>query len=332
MKPVKYKPIAPNPATLPPLPGNDNALLLLKFPGGETIKLSNLPFVKCDSGQPTQTATVQNETKYKLQKAISHPSSSSSFLSTSSNALKISSSAPVTLPNSDKSAPTDEKDDLKERNRMSAQRSRLKKRNHMETLLQNCRKNQKDNEMLRTENKALRSENLKLKQLLAEHLKRSVSAGARDAIASKLINDQLSIQTHSITTQTSVVEQDHYDDGSYHDRYQKAPSPPQTQPQDLRVGTKIQNDEKQQQACDPKPCVSNSAKAGKISNSVQNIESNSSNGKKTKMDQESVLQSPMKKSKREAGAKRLKDKLSMMKKKLAEDQTTLSNIQSGYLR
>ena len=42
--PVKaYKPIAPSPLPLPPSSPSSSALLLLKFPTGETVKLSNLP-------------------------------------------------------------------------------------------------------------------------------------------------------------------------------------------------------------------------------------------------------------------------------------------------
>ena len=38
-----FKPIAPSPLTLPSSPSSSSALLLLKFPSGETVKLSNLP-------------------------------------------------------------------------------------------------------------------------------------------------------------------------------------------------------------------------------------------------------------------------------------------------
>merc|ERR1712176_1140877 len=92
----------------------------------------------------------------------------SSSTSSSSSSGTSSSITPVnTADNS--------KEDLKERNRMSAQRSRMKKRQHIETLLDSCNQRKRENDSLKSENKMLMDENMKLRRLLSDHLDCSVT-------------------------------------------------------------------------------------------------------------------------------------------------------------
>lgn len=129
---------------------NDNALLLLKFPSGETIKLSNLPFVKStNEGSPVPQLT-NNVTENRLNLIKSQPVKSFSSTSSTGSSSSEASSSNV-------------KEDLKERNRMSAQRSRIKKRRHVESLVDICGKQEKENDKLKLENKRLQEENTKLR-------------------------------------------------------------------------------------------------------------------------------------------------------------------------
>merc|ERR1712029_864370 len=96
------------------------------------------------------------------------------------------------------------------RNRMSAQRSRVKKRQHIETLLESYTQSQNENQKLSVENKMLLEDNDRLRRLLAEHLDCSVTprAGTRELLAQEL---DLSLpapdsRTHNIQTQTSITE------------------------------------------------------------------------------------------------------------------------------
>ena len=181
VQPVKtYKPIAPNPATLPSTPSPDNAMLLLKFPGGETIKLSNLPFVKAD--QPSPPSPVNQETRLKLKRVLSSQKSTPNIEKSSSQVFTQSSTTATKVP--EKAASEVEKNELKERNRMSAQRSRQKKRQHFESLAETCSNMQKENSALNTENKILREEIINLKRLLGEHIDCSVTRqnGQREMI------------------------------------------------------------------------------------------------------------------------------------------------------
>ena len=139
VQPVKtFKPIAP---AMPAAAGPDNAMLLLKFPGGETIKLSNLPFVKAEEGG-TATPAVQQETKLKLKRVLSGGAGPS--------AVACSSRPPLGLAEDEAE---EGRSELKERNRMSAQRSRLKKRQQLDMMADTCSAMQRHNSALTAENK-----------------------------------------------------------------------------------------------------------------------------------------------------------------------------------
>ena len=249
VQPVKaFKAIAPSPS--------DNALLLLRLPGGETVKLSNLPFVKYDSGQSAGAGgsgvggggiTVNNETKLKLKKTLKTLKTSRSTTAAPASVSAVTPESGETG-NSENSGITnsppgggsaiEERDDLKERNRMSARRSRLKKRQQLEEM-------QADKCLLSAENKALRAEVCKLKQILRSHLDcsvtlragtrqtlgRQVCAGPEDqAVAQPVIKQNIETQTaaHCEPYQLQPQSQSTF-------RYESATSPPQTYPEDLRV-------------------------------------------------------------------------------------------------
>jgi len=206
VQPVKisgYKPIAPNAPIAPVLSmlgghsgsvqnlgtqdGTENALLLLKFPSGETIKLSNLPFVKEETSL-AGNVTVNSPTKLKLKETLINNTSSAAFASKRNNADSISDLAVVeareanydnygitagpSLPKMIRSSSVDEVDkkkDIQERNRASAQRSRNKKRDEFEKTFIRCKDLEKKTGMLEMENSILREEVVKLKTLLIKH-------------------------------------------------------------------------------------------------------------------------------------------------------------------
>ena len=324
----QFKPIAPNPGA-----GSDNALLLLKFPGGETLKLTNLPFVKCDSNLASSSAPMNQETKLKLKRVLnSNPRLESGASVTNPSPSSASSLSPPSSSNSS--------DDLKERNRMSAQRSRVKKRQHIETLLETFTQSQNENQSLSAENKMLLEENARLRRLLAEHLDCSVTlrAGTRDLLAQEL---DLAIlapdsRTHDIQTQTSVTgardpEPEHFPD---------FPPPPQTHPEDLRVDTRIKNDSQSSkiqtaECVQPHPTASASviAVAGPASGGKARTKT-SGNVKATLAQhcRKVGTERSIKANNKGVVARRLKDKLKILKEKLAEDENTLSDIKSGNLK
>ena len=72
--PVKtYKPIAPSPLPLAPSSPSSSALLLLKFPTGETVKLSNLPLGLTAAPLGLTTAPpppLQPDTRHRLRNSL----------------------------------------------------------------------------------------------------------------------------------------------------------------------------------------------------------------------------------------------------------------------
>ena len=325
----QFKPIAPNPGA-----ASDNALLLLKFPGGETLKLTNLPFVKCESN-PTQSpssAPMNQETKLKLKRVLhSHPRLETATSVINSSPSSTSSVSPPSRNNTS--------DDLKERNRMSAQRSRVKKRQHIETLLETYTKSQSENQNLSAENKMLLEENDRLRRLLAEHLDCSVSLlrpGARDRLAQEL---DLSLpapdsRTQNIQTQTSLTEIRSPEPPEFPD----FPPPPQTHPEDLRVDTRIKNDPspstRENSECPQVPVLASViAKTGPPHD--RKGKTNASGDVKATLAQHCRkvgTQRSIKANNKGVVARRLKDKLKILKEKLAEDENTLSDIKSGNLK
>ena len=319
----QFKAIAPNPGAGT---GSDNALLLLKFPGGETLKLTNLPFVKCDSTQSPSSAPMNQETKLKLKRVLNSNPRLESGTSVINPSPSLSSS--VSPPSSHVS------DDLKERNRMSAQRSRVKKRQHIETLLESFTHSQNENQKLSDDNKMLVEDNERLRRLLAEHLDCSVTlrAGTRELLALEL---DISLpapdsRTHNIQTQTSVIET--------REEFPEFPPPPQTHPEDLRVDTRIKNDSSKtaNRECPQPPAPVQAPASGKA---------RPVSGEKGKPRLPSDVKATLAKHCRKVGnqrsikaknkgvvARRLKDKLKILKEKLAEDENTLSDIKSGNLR
>ena len=302
-----FKPIAPNPATLTAAVGasSDNAMLLLKFPGGDTIKLSNLPFVKCDtSAAAAMTPPVTQETRLRLQKVLGSSTARPNLSSTSSSSL---SSALSSTPSAESPASADtdtSKDELKERNRMSAQRSRTKKRQQLETVMETCDKTLKENEELRAENKLLAEENARLRRLLGAQL-----------------DPRPQLQLSSATAGTQTVATRHSGEQTTFRYPAPAPatSPPQTHPEDLRVGGRH---------TPPPPPVTPSSSSGQ------------GGGRgRSRVKQTLALhchkvetQRTLKQTNKGVVTRRLKDKLQILKQKLAEDENTLSDIKSGNLK
>ena len=338
----QFKPIAPLPAGGPA--GGDNALLLLKFPGGETVKLSNLPFVKCDSSSSSPpSAQVNQETKLKLKRVLN--SNPRLETVTQPPPASVSSISPASG-----SASDNNKDDLKERNRMSAQRSRVKKRQHIETLLETCSLSQNENQTLRAENKLLLEENDKLRRLLAEHLDCSLtlSRGTRDLLAQELdlVVTPPDTRTHNIQTQTSVTE------ARVPGRveFKEFPPPPQTHPEDLRVDTRIKSDLRVDTRIkdDSQTQIKTQSKIVKperLRAAPQALVAAPVSGGKGKAGASGSVKATLAKHCRKVGtqrsikasnkgvvARRLKDKLQILKQKLAEDENTLSDIKSGNLK
>lgn len=300
VQPVKpFKPIAPNPSSLAFSPNSDNALLLLKFPGGETVKLSNLPFVKCDSSkQQAGAGTVNTETKLKLKKTLNIPSS---IVTSLPSTASLPTSAPVPVSSSmDRTsllagAGPEDKDDLKERNRMSAQRSRQKKRQQLEHI-------QKEKAELELENSLLRAEVLKLRKILNDHLECSVTVKAGQVGSG--------VSKQNIETQTSGPQQQNLNrDINYPHQPVFNSSPPQTYPEDLRVDTKL----KEESSSGPSP-------AG-----------DTGEGKNSKIKQTLALHCAKvghKRKLKQTNKQRLKDKLQIIKQKMVEDEDVWSKIQS----
>ena len=319
----QFKPIAPNPGA-----ASDNALLLLKLPGGETLKLTNLPFVKCDSTQSPSSAPMNQETKLKLKRVLNSSSMSHPIPSSASSLSPPS--------NSNGSNGSNSSDDLKERNRMSAQRSRVKKRQHIESLVETFSQSQHENQSLSAENKMLLEENARLRKLLAEHLDCSVTlrSGNRELLAQEL---DLAIpapdsRTHDIQTQTMVTGSRDPEPEQFPD----FPPPPQTHPEDLRVDTRIKNDSQSSKnpntECPQAPVSAPvMAKAGPASGGKGKT---SGNVKATLAQhcRKVGTQRSIKANNKGVVARRLKDKLKILKEKLAEDENTLSDIKSGNFK
>ena len=318
------KTIAPHPPLFTGGSSADNAMLLLKFPGGETVKLSNLPFIKCDSSPPNQSSSspVSQETKLRL-KSVNKLTKSRSEESTLTRSVanKTSPSTPAT---DDRNNLDDSRDDLKERNRMSAQRSRLKKRQYLETLTDASNKRKKENDTLKQQNKRLMDENMKLRRILTQHLDCSVTVrtGARDAIAAELSIDNLhpNVRTHNMETQTTSSTAPL----PYH-------SPPQTHPQDLRVDTRIKDSEAgntDQSSILTTFTIQNQTAPAALNSQTKKVRKVTSRASSSR-----AAASPSSSTVTKVGApsRRLKDKLYILKQKLAEDETTLSNIKSGKI-
>lgn len=333
VQPVKtLKPIAPNPATF--VTGgqtNDNAMLLLKFPGGETIKLSNLPFVKCDTNKSSSVPPVTNDTRLKLKRTLKTTTNEQLLnYSSTSSSTPCTSSSITSLDNV--------KEDLKERNRMSAQRSRMKKRQHIETLLDNCNQRKKENDSLKKENKFLMDENMKLRRLLSDHLECNVTTrtGATDVLAAELSIHKVQPNVRTCNTETQTSEYDFIESVSTRVSedefaYQEPilPSPPQTYPEDLRVDTRIKEEEKKK---DPSVIIEVSIPQIPLTGESV-VVAKKSNVKHTlalhcqKVGNDRTI----KKTNKGVVARRLKDKLQLLKQKLAEDETILYDIKSGNL-
>ena len=387
VQPVKtFKPIAPNLASLPTVPSPDNAMLLLKFPGGETIKLSNLPFVKAD--QPPSPSPVNPETRLKLKRVLSNPKGAPIEIKSPLQAYPAT--PPSTNKTSDQTTEESEKNELKERNRMSAQRSRQKKRQHFESLAETCNNMQKENSALNTENKVLREEIISLKRLLGNHLDCSVTQQrgqrevVRNAIEPRLVSlvgkktqeesnsKQVNIlraktlpnlveeNLHNIPEviscdETSVTKAEAYAefDKSCHNVIYTVPSPPQTFPEDLRVDTRLKETEEAQFHDKPGSSIPSTASIAAISQTREKprvaplqkqeklttapspvfvrLTPTSENVKQTLALHCHRVGNEREEKTNNKGvvAKRLKDKLQILKQKMAEDAGTFSTLGSG---
>jgi len=142
-----YKPIAPSPLSLPPTSPNSSALLLLKFPSGETVKLSNLP-ISLPGPQPSATPTLTPTTKTKLKQslALSNVQVHQGTITTEERERG----------REEVEGDEGERREQKERNRMSAQRSRQRKRLQSDSLRQ-------ESQGVTNENAKLLAENARLK-------------------------------------------------------------------------------------------------------------------------------------------------------------------------
>jgi len=208
-----FKPIAPSPLTLPPSScPSSSALLLLKFPSGETVKLSNLPLAPPPPQQQMQPP-IHVETKTRLKQTLNvakaqRLSNSSPRLSTSKNKKeeKRGVSEEEKRRREEEIEEESERKEQKERNRMSAQRSRQRKRVESDSLRQESNKVRQENGRLRDENVALKEEVEELKALLALH-QNCANIGNED-------------KNHGANTSFML---------------NSLKSPPQTVPEDLRV-------------------------------------------------------------------------------------------------
>jgi len=364
VQPVKiYKPIAPNLASLPTVPSPDNAMLLLKFPGGETIKLSNLPFIKAD---PPPSPTVNHETRLKLKRVLSTPRGMPVDIRSPTQTTPVSPTSYKTNVN-EQINEEGEKNELKERNRMSAQRSRQKKRQHFNSLADTCSNMQKENSALNTENKVLREEIVSLKRLLEQHLDCSLSqqAGQREIVQSAIEPKMVSLvgapkrKEKSVETQKTVSKQNYLNfpigqstDGSepstsetivdtiklIPSKYEKrtklmmntnkpvcvVPSPPQTFPEDLRVDTRLKDTEESQFSISgPSFIIASDEKEKlkilpKASECVKQTLARHCHRVGSEREEKNTNKGVV--------AKRLKDKLQILKEKMAEDATKFSGI------
>lgn len=398
VQPVKtYKPIAPNLASLPTIPSPDNAMLLLKFPGGETIKLSNLPFVKAD--QPPSPSTVNQETRLKLKRVLSTPRGAPVEIKSPTHSFPMVPT--ISNKNNEPVTEESEKNELKERNRMSAQRSRQKKRQHFESLAETCNNMQKENSALNTENKVLREEIVSLKRLLGHHLDCSVTqqTGQKEVLQNaieprivKLVGQKSRLNTpklqkmnilsaksiskqaeenfmnipvvlsteencskNSFDNTEEIVEDNSskYEKPSQNMIYMNkaVPSPPQIFPEDLRVDTRLKETEDSQYSKQG-TTLTLTQDTDKIKIPLQNpgqattglspnpglsspvfvrLTPTSENVKQTlAMHCHRVGNEREEKSTNKGVvAKRLKDKLQILKQKMAEDAGTFSAISSG---
>ena len=373
VQPVKaFKAIAPSPS--------DNALLLLRLPGGETVKLSNLPFVKYDSGQPPPPPaggsaggsgsgggggiTVNKETKLKLKKTLktsrsttAAPASVSAATPESAPARTVETDSGISDSPPGGGSALEERDDLKERNRMSARRSRLKKRQQLEEM-------QADKCVLSAENKALRAEVSRLKEILSSHLDCSVSlrAGTRQTFSRQVCPSPEDQEVAQPETQTETVAQteaqpvnkqknietqtaahcEPYQNQSQSQstfRYESATSPPQTYPEDLRVRVDTKMDTKMDGNMDSK--VDSRLKEEEKSVPAENSAVTprppvmspgpGTEGRRSKIKQRLALHCAkvgQKKKLKATNKARLKDKLQIIKQKMAEDENVWSSLQT----
>merc|ERR1712032_1262111 len=203
-----FKPIAPSPLTLPPSScPSSSALLLLKFPSGETVKLSNLPLAPPPQQQMQPPIHVETKTRLKQTLNVAKAQRLSNS-STTKNKKEESRgvSEEEKRRRKEEIEEESERKEQKERNRMSAQRSRQRKRVQSDSLRQESNKVRQENGRLREENVALREEVEELKALLALH-QNCGNIGNED-------------KSHGTTTPFML---------------NSLKSPPQTVPEDLRV-------------------------------------------------------------------------------------------------
>ena len=217
---------------------------------------------------------------------------------------------------------------------MSAQRSRLKKRQQLEEM-------QEEKSLLSAENKALRAEVSRLKQILTEHLDCSVTvrAGTRETLSRQVsggAEDQTqtkSVHKQNIETQTPAHCEPYKHQTQSPFRYESATSPPQIYPEDLRVrvDTRVESRvesgvesvvslhlKQDEKSVPPESCAVTPPGPG-------------TEGRRSKMKQRLALHCEkvgQKKKLKATNKARLKDKLQIIKQKLAEDENVWSSLQS----
>ena len=181
-------------------------------------------------------------------------------------------------------------------------------------------------------------ENMKLRRLLSDHLECNVTTrtGATDVLAAELSIHKVQPNVRTCNTETQTSEYDFIESVSTRVSedefaYQEPilPSPPQTYPEDLRVDTRIKEEEKKK---DPSVIIEVSIPQIPLTGESV-VVAKKSNVKHTlalhcqKVGNDRTI----KKTNKGVVARRLKDKLQLLKQKLAEDETILYDIKSGNL-
>jgi len=364
-----YKPIAPSPTLLTPSSSSaDNALLLLKLPSGETIKLSNLPFEIARANTHLQP---HQDVRLRLKNSLS-TSMKRNMAETETDMSKIHEDSFNSDPSAENTESSDSADrtELKERNRMSAQRSRQKKRQQIEALARSCKDFQKENSSLKSENKSMKDEiavlKLELQQKEVSAI-RKVYSPCMEKSTETTVSDN-NLRPTGLLSQNVILKNPERQ-LLPHDQIQRGsdfvaviPSPPQTFPEDLRVNTKYR--ERREQILTQMHPVSEftlQPRSGGIilesqrympsqefppNNNTIQLKAFNVGGSRSSTVNTSTLQKTSKKishrrsegigtkDKKVLGARRLKDKLEAMKQKLAEDEQfnlTLNSYQKTMI-
>ena len=168
-----------------------SAQLLLRLPGGKTMQLSSLPFIK-------ETVTVPTETpspKEKLKQSILNKNPKDIEINPEIPSVSVVEVNRKRQASGNESTNVENDEMRKERNRAAAQRSRAKKKRLGNQLQEENRKLLTENKLLRLENKALKEEIVKLKSVSELHRNCEISQQERNQIETTKFPAQIKIVT-----------------------------------------------------------------------------------------------------------------------------------------